>query len=383
MGKTELLELITDLNCHFGKKVAMSGDDIPNVRKMLCKLPAVDFAAGGGIPINRISEFYGAPSSCKTLAALKVTAQFQRFDWRSYTPEAILSVTYKKSTIKAKAKEKGSEAFEQAVWVEDEVTVKEGIKSPRIKRVAWVDFEGTYDPEWGERQGVDTKALLHVVPTIASEGVDIIDSLLRSPDISLVVVDSVSAAGADAEIEASMEDDQMGLNARFWNKAMRKFQSAINSNPEQDITLLLINRPYSKVGMVFGSPEEIGGGSGIKFGKSLSLRFAKVGAPQMEKVEGREEITGQNFEVKCLKSKVGRPFKSANFNMSFIETARLYAGETDIPMQLVEIGIRSGLITVSGAWLQFESVRSQGREKFVDDLLSSGSIGNLEKQLFI
>lgn len=383
MAKEDIIKLAKDFNTRYGRSVMATGSDIPFIRRISCGIPAIDFISSGGvaplgIPINRTIELYGANASGKTYIALKTIAEFQHFDWRSYTQRGINSVEWEPQSVKIKER-KASMPVEQELWVEKKINSE--FKNPRLKRAALVDFEKTYDPAWGRQLGVDNCGLLHIVPEIASQGVDIITTLLMNPDISLVVVDSIAAAGADAEIEASMEDQQMGINARFWNKAMRKFQSSMNSNPEEDITLLIINRPYSKIGMIYGSPEEIGGGSGLKFGKSLAIRTHPVEISE-DKVEGVTEPIGRNIKCKCVKNKTARPFMESRFYLSFMDTDMMKAGETDITMQLVDIAMKKGLITIGGAWYTYGKLRSQGKEKFVSDLENEGLIEQLHNEIY-
>lgn len=130
--------------------------------------------------------------------------------------------------------------------------------------------------------------------------------LLATEDISLVVIDSLSAIGTDDEVDKSMEDNQMASGAKFWNKAFRKLQAAMLANPTTEATLLVINSAYQKVGIVYGDPENVRNGEQLKRTKSLSIKF-KALKEIASKIDGGDAIIGKNVTLKCLKSKVGHP----------------------------------------------------------------------------
>jgi len=373
----KILEVIDALNKHFGKQVARDAASVPHVRRIPIGVPIVDWIMGGGLAVNRITEFYGPYSSTKSLLAYKAIAKFQTVDWNTLQVGAIKSVKWKSEIVKSK----GSEVtVEQTIAVPSKIEAADGVKNPYLKRCVLIDYENTYDKDWGAKQGIDNDGLIHIVPDRGSELVDIVETLLPNTDISLIVIDSIAAASSDLELDASAEDEQMGVNARFWNKAMRKFQAAMNSNEEDDITVIVINRPYAKIGMVFGNPEEVGGGSGLKFGKSVSISLTPLKEIK-EKIDGVEQTVGRNIKARCPKNKTARPFLDGEFYISFVDTDTLKAGEIDVISQLVAIGIRNGVIKRSGAFLSYLRKSIQGREKFINYIVENNLQEKLEKDV--
>ena len=356
-----LLKTIADLNAAYGRAVVRNASDLPCVRRVRCKVPMIDYVSGGGIPINRITELYGPYSSGKSYIALLTIAEFQKYDFANDLSRGITKINYKERKIVSSSKEHGK--IEHTLKVIESV---KGVKPNAVaKRAVLVDYENTYDKKWGEKLGIDNEGLLHFVPDRGSELVDQVEALLSDPDIGLIVVDSIAAASSDLELDASMEDEQMGVNARFWNKAMRKWQSAMNSNPEQNITVIVINRPYAKLGMVFGNPEEVGSGSGLKFGKSVSIRLTPLKEISGKDEDGTEVTVGRNIRCKCVKNKTSRPFLEGDFYFSFVNDGRMKAGHVDTLGQIVTLAITKGIVKRSGAYYTYKKEKTQGREDFI------------------
>lgn len=217
----------------------------------------------------------------------------------------------------------------------------------------------------GKRLGIDNDALIYVQPESLNKGVDIIEALLRDEDVCLIVIDSMVAVGSDAEMDKSMEDEQMAVNARFWNKATRKMQNAINGNPEKDITLIGINAAYDKVGIAFGNPEKVKNGKQWSLAKSVSIRSTALKEIKAKSEDGGKETSvGRNISLKNMKNKVGRPFLESNVYYSFVDDGLIGKCETDIYQQILDLGQDFGIIERSGAVYKFNGVKLEnGLEK--------------------
>jgi recombination protein RecA len=222
-------------------------------------------------------------------------------------------------------------------------------------------MEGTYTRAWGEHCGIDNDGLLYYSASSMNEAIDVIEVLLRSPEVCLVVLDSMSIIGSDQENEKSMEDDQMATNARLWNKAARKLRSAMNSN--KDATLIAINATSTKLGG-YGDPEETKNGLQWKLFKSVSVRMNALTVIK-GKLDGTTEVSlGRNISLMNKKQKFGTPFRTAEMYFSFVDDGVIGAGETDIISQLVELGLKIGVIERSAQTYTFDTAKAVGTDKF-------------------
>lgn len=348
------------LNKRYGRAVVTTGNEVEGARKVPTRVPGFDYVLGGGFAVNRITELYGDFSALKSYMCYVGMGKFQKYDWANNEPEAIVRVEL--------AKKKSGEDFAIS-----KIITRRGYKPvnpPQVKRVALVDIEGTYDKTWGEKLGIDNDLLLYIRPSSLNVAIDIIDALLSDEDVSLVVIDSMIAIGADAEIEASMENEQMGVNARFWNKASRKIQSAMNRNPDNDITVLAINRAYDKVGISFGNPEQLANGKAFALAKSVSVKMTALKEHKGKDESGVEVTLGRMIKVVNKKNKVGRPFLEASFYYSFVDdpASGVNAGQTDVTSQLIELGLRLGMISRKGNYYEYGGKKALGMENFRNTL---------------
>ena len=372
MAKKELSSLnamLQKFNSTMGDGVIHTASELPKCRKVLCSIPAYNYVTDGGFPIGRVIEHYGENGSLKSYTAYDAIAQFQHYDWANHEQGAFVSFEYS-----------GSGAGREV----EKYTLRKGYKpkkEPIFRRVALVDIEATYTPDWGKRFGIDNEGLILIRPTLLTEAVDIVQALLIDESISLIVFDSLSAIGTDDEVEKSMEDQQMASGARFWNKACRKFQSAMNGNPHQEATLLVINSAYQKTGIAYGDPEVIRNGEQLKRTKSLSVKFKAL-----KKINGKTDVgeiaVGRNISLECIKNKTGANGRTSTFFYAFSDYENVKAYKTDVTGQIVDLGLKFGLVERKGAWYQYEDVRVSGMNSFVEELEKTGKIKELESDVY-
>jgi RecA/RadA recombinase len=342
----ELNTTVSALRKKFGDAILRMGNEIPSIRRIPIKeLPAFDYASCGGLIHNRVNEFLGENGSGKSWVMYKYLGIYQRIDWNSYTMDALTKFMYNKDgTIKSFTVRKN---------------VKKKVTDPLALRVALIDIEHTYTPEWGEKLGIDTKGLIVSQPDRLTTAVDIAVALCADPTISLVCIDSLSATGTDAEIDNDMESNQMGEAARFWNKAIRKIQSAMNSNPNENITLIVINSEYS--GMSQYDTDKIRNGGQLKRSKSLSMRFRG-----QKELTDKDIVLGRNIILKCMKNKGGGPtFRTTNFFYAYTDYAFTPAYSTDVVNQIIDLAVKHEIVNRSGNTYEFEGCKAVGFEKFV------------------
>ena len=258
---------------------------------------ALDVALGiGGLPRGRIVEIYGPEASGKTSLALHAVASAQ--------------------------------------------------KSGGI--AAFIDAEHALDPDYAQKLGVDTEALLVSQPDTGEQALEIADMLIRSGAIDVVVIDSVAALVPKAEIEGEMGDSHVGLQARLMSQALRKITGALS---QTKTTAIFINQLREKVGVMFGSPETTTGGKALKFYASVRLDVRRI-----ETLKDGTEAVGNRTRVKVVKNKVAPPFKVAEFDI-------LYGIGISREGGLIDLGVEQGIVRKAGAWYTYEGDQlGQGKE---------------------
>ncbi|MDF1621576.1 recombinase RecA [Pseudothioclava nitratireducens] len=213
---------------------------------------------------------------------------------------------------------------------------------------AFVDAEHALDPQYARKLGVNLEELLISQPDTGEQALEIVDTLVRSGAVSLVVVDSVAALTPRAEIEGDMGDATVGAQARLMSQAMRKLTASIGRS---NCMVIFINQIRMKIGVMFGSPETTSGGNALKFYASVRLDIRRIGS-----IKDRDEVVGSQTRVKVVKNKVAPPFREVEFDIMY--------GEGISKMgELVDLGVKAGVVNKSGAWYSYGDERiGQGRE---------------------
>jgi recombination protein RecA len=213
---------------------------------------------------------------------------------------------------------------------------------------AFVDAEHALDPLYAKKLGVNLDELLISQPDTGEQALEIVDTLVRSGAVSLVVIDSVAALTPKAELEGDMGDATVGAQARLMSQAMRKLTASISRS---NCMVIFINQIRMKIGVMFGSPETTTGGNALKFYASVRLDIRRIGA-----IKDREEVVGNATRVKVVKNKVAPPFKQVEFDI-------MYGEGISKTGELVDLGVKAGVVEKSGAWYSYGDERiGQGRE---------------------
>jgi len=271
----------------------------------------LDLALGiGGIPCGRITEIYGPESSGKTTLALSIISEAQKMG----------------------------------------------------KICAFIDAEHALDPIYAQKLGIDVKNLYVSQPDTGEQGLEILESLVRSGAVDLVVVDSVAALVPKAEIDGNMGDAVMGMQARLMSQALRKLTALINKS---NTAVVFINQIRMKIGVMFGNPETTTGGMALKFYSSVRIEVRKG-----ETLKKGEENYGHRVRAKVVKNKLAAPFKIAEFDIIFGKGISKSGC-------LVDAALACNVVQRKGTWYFLGEERiSQGRDALVKEIESKPDLAS-------
>lgn len=213
---------------------------------------------------------------------------------------------------------------------------------------AFIDAEHALDPIYARKLGVNITDLLISQPDAGEQALEIADTLVRSGAVDVLVVDSVAALVPKAELEGEMGDSHVGLQARLMSQALRKLTASVSKS---NCIVIFINQLRMKIGVSYGNPEVTTGGNALKFYASVRLEIRRIGA-----VKDREEVIGNQTRVKVVKNKLAPPFKQVEFDIMYGEGISKLG-------ELIDLGVKAGVVEKSGAWYSYNSTRiGQGRE---------------------
>jgi recombination protein RecA len=285
----QVLAAVAEIQEKYGEGSIMKMGDVRrvNVDVIPTGSLSLDLALGvGGMPRGRVIEVYGPESSGKTTLALHLAAEVQKAG---------------------------------------------GV-------AAYVDAEHALDPEYAKKIGVKVQDLLISQPDTGEQGLEIVETLVKSGGFALVVIDSVAALTPRAEIEGEMDQQHMGLQARLMSHALRKLAGVVSKT---GTTVLFINQIRHKIGVMFGNPETTTGGLALKFYSSVRVEIRRAA-----KIQAGEQIIGNRVKVKVVKNKVAPPFRTCEFDIMYNEGISAQA-------DIINTGALYGVVKKQGSWYSY------------------------------
>jgi recombination protein RecA len=317
--KINLSEAISEIKEKFGEGAIMKLKDAQkaNVDVVPTGSLSIDLALGVmGVPRGRIIEIYGGESTGKTTISLSILAEAQKMG---------------------------------------------GV-------CAFIDAEHALDPDYAKRIGVNTDELFISQPDSAEQGLQIVESLVRSGEVDIIVVDSVAALVPKAEVAGEMGELQIGLQARLMSQALRKLSGIVSKTKT---IIIFINQTRMKIGIMFGNPETTPGGLALKFYSSVRIELRRIA-----QIKVGENIVGNRVKAKIVKNKVAAPFKVAEFDIYYNEGISRAS-------EAINLGTKEGLIKKSGSTLQYGDIKlGVGMEKAKEFLKENPKIlKDLQKEI--
>ena len=305
--RKQLEEAIAEIQQRFGDGAIMTLKDAKptSVEFIPTGSISLDLALGiGGVPRGRVVEIYGPEMSGKTSLALHILAEAQ--------------------------KRKGVGAF--------------------------IDAEHALDPDYARRIGVNIDNLLISQPDSGEQALQIVETLVKSSEVDVIVIDSVAALVPRAEIAGEMGEFQIGLQARLMSQALRKLSGLISKSKT---TVIFINQTRMKIGQRYGNPETTPGGLALKFYASVRINLRRIA-----QIKHGDEIIGNRVKAKIVKNKVAAPFKIAEFDIYYNEGISYIA-------DVLNTAIKQELVKRAGSWYQYENIKlgqgMEGARKFLKE----------------
>ena len=296
---SDLQEAVDEIKQRFGEGAIMKLKEVKaaDVDVIPTGSISLDLALGvGGVPRGRVVEIYGPEGGGKTTLALHILAEAQK---------------------------KGGVA-------------------------AFIDAEHALDPDWARKIGVNVEDILISQPDSGEQALQIVETLVRSGEVDVIVIDSVAALTPKAEIVGEMGEFQIGLQARLMSQALRKLSGIV---AKTKTAVIFLNQTRMKIGVLWGNPETTPGGLALKFYASVRIDLRRIA-----QIKQGDQIVGSRIRAKIVKNKVAAPFKTTEFDIYYNEGISL-AGD------ILNTGLKQGIIKKAGSWLQYENIKlGQGME---------------------
>ena len=272
---------------------------------------ALDIALGGGFPKGRIVEIYGGVATGKSSMCLHLIAEAQK----------------------------------------------------RGMTAAFIDVENALDPSYAAALGVRLGDVIISQPDDGEQAMDIAEKLIRSGDIGVVIIDSVAALVSRAELEGSIGDSHVGLQARLMSQSMRILSGAISKS---NTIVVFTNQTRAAIGIGgFGPRSTTSGGKALGYYASVRVKTWNYG-----KIEDGDNRIGGHITAEIVKNKIAVPYKKASLDI-------IYGRGIVRSHDLINAGKSVGVVTQNGSWVSFgEENIGQGLANAAKAIEADEDLGN-------
>lgn len=285
----------------------MSNFDNIEIERIETGCLSLDYVLGGGLPTGRIIEVYGEPSSGKTVMALFMIREIQK----------------------------------------------------RGGKAAFIDCENSFSVNFAEKIGVDVKKLIFSQAVCAEDVLNIVDSLVKTNELDLIVVDSVASMVPRKELEGEVGDVQMALVARIMSQALRMITGIA---AKTKTSLIFLNQTRQKIGIYYGNPNTTGGGKALKFYASIRIEVKKG-----KTIKEDNEIIGNLVKLEATKNKTAPPFRETEFEL-------YYNSGIDVVEDLLDFIIKKELVKKNGNTLSWGETKLGGSREAAKKTLTEDKV---------
>ncbi len=321
MGNLDLI--IKNLNKKMKVGNIQLGVDFQDVQKIPFSSCRLNYMTYGGIPLGRISEFYGSDGGGKTTTAMDVAANAQKL-----FPD---------------------------------------------KRVLFVDIEHTFDSCWASKLNLDCDSIVYLDPDSmdAEEVFNIILDLLESGEFSLCILDSIGAM-----VSAQANEKQIGERTYGGiSMALTEFSKKVTPILSRTQTAFIaINQMRDDLTSAYGGTTTTGGRC-WRHSCTIRLQFRKgnyIDEKGNKLSRACENPAGNIVDVSFIKSKVCRLDRKVGFY------TLNYLSGIDYISDIIDVAIKVGAVNLQGAWYFLVDTTTgevtekfHGKQKLYDYLLDN------------
>lgn len=360
---------MAELNKKFKAQIINQGTDIIEVAKIPFSSPTANWMTYGGIPVGKITEFFGGEGGGKTTSALDICANAQKkFNevFEQHREKVLDEVEQLREKDTKESKKKADKLMTDLLeYVE---------KGPKV--VVYVDAEQTLDVEWAQLLGVDTEAMILVRPQeqTAEQILQIIIDLVATGDVGLCVLDSIPMLVSQNILEESLEKKSYGGISQALTTFCSKVTPHLVQNQCAFIGINQIREDLASMYNTVSTP----GGKMWKHACSLRLRFRKDALLDMnngELTSRAENPAGNRVGIEITKTKVCKPDRRVGYY------TLNYTEGIDVLADIITVALQYQILKQGGSWYYYldeegnvelgadnNEIKFQGKSKLLAEL---------------
>lgn len=360
---------MAELNKKFKANIINIGTDIIEVAKIPFSSPTANWMTYGGIPVGKITEFYGGEGGGKTTSALDICANAQKeFNkiFEQHREETLAEIEQLKEKDTKEAKKKSDKLMTELMeYVE---------RGPKV--VVYIDAEQTLDVQWAQLLGVDTESMILVRPQeqTAEEILQIAIDLIATGDVGLCVLDSIPMLVSQNIFDESLEKKSYGGISQALTMFCSKVTPHLVQNQCAFIGINQIREDLSSMYNTTSTP----GGKMWKHACSLRLRFRKDTLLDMNNKEltsRAENPAGNKVAIEISKTKVCKPDRRIGYY------TLNYTSGIDTLADTITVALQYDILRQGGSWYYYidengditkdidnNDIKFQGKERLLEKL---------------
>lgn len=329
---------MAELNKKFKAQIINVGTDIIEVSKIPFSSPTANYMTYGGIPVGKITEFYGGEGGGKTTSALDIVKNAQ-IKFNQVYEDKLDAIEKQIEELSVK---ESKEAKAKISKLQSEV---DAITEQGPKVVVYVDAEQTLDTEWAKLLGVQTEQMILVRPEAqtAEQVFQIIIELVDTGNVGLVVLDSIPMLVSQNIFEETMEKKSYGGISQALTVFCSKITPILTKN---QCAFIGINQVREDLASMYNT-ESTPGGRGWKHACTLRLKFKKgsfIDANNNELTRSAENPAGNKVAIEIIKSKCCKSDRRLGYY------TLNYTEGINILIDSITIGQQYGIVAKAGSW---------------------------------
>ena len=359
---------MAELNKKFKANIINMGTDIIEVVKIPFSSPTANYMTYGGVPVGKVTEFFGGEGGGKTTSALDICANAQ-VKFAEVFDKQVAELEEQIEELNLKGTKDASKKASRLQTQLDEVIEK------GEKLVVYVDTEQTLDTQWAKLLGVNTEKMILVRPQeqTAEQVLQIIIELIATGNVGLCVLDSIPCLVPQQIFEESLEKKAYGGISQPLSVFCSKVLPHLVQNQCAFIGINQIREDLSSMYNTISTP----GGKAWKHACSLRLRFKKDTLLDMNNNElssRAENPAGNKVAIEVVKTKVCKPDRRLGYY------TLNYTDGVDVVNDTITLAIQYGYIKRNGGWF---SICDENKEVIIQDdkELKLQGIGRLNQYL--
>lgn len=359
---------MAELNKKFKANIINIGTDIIEVDKIPFSSPTANYMTYGGVPVGKVTEFFGGEGGGKTTSALDICANAQ-VKFAEVFDKQVAELEEQIEELNMKGTKDAAKKASRLQTQLNEVIEK------GEKLVVYVDTEQTLDTQWAKLLGVNTEKMILVRPQeqTAEQVLQIIIELIATGNVGLCVLDSIPCLVPQQIFEESLEKKAYGGISQPLSVFCSKVLPHLVQNQCAFIGINQIREDLSSMYNTISTP----GGKAWKHACSLRLRFKKDTLLDMNNNElssRAENPAGNKVAIEVVKTKVCKPDRRLGYY------TLNYTDGVDVVNDTITLAIQYGYIKRNGGWF---SICDENKEVIIQDdkELKLQGIGRLNQYL--